>query len=95
MDTQEASKTEQDAPIEEEAVETTEEMMPDELGPGIEVEDIDDFGAVLAEYEAQPVTCSTVCVWEILPAGESSGQSGHQPGLVSRRSRHQHLSSAR
>lgn len=55
----------------------------------------DDVLALLAEYEAQPVTCSTVCVWEILPAPESSGQSGHQPGLVSRRSRHQHLSSER
>lgn len=55
----------------------------------------DDVLALLAEYEAQPLTCSTVCVWEILPAPDPSDQSDHQPGIVNRRSRHQHLSSAR
>ena len=47
MDTQETSKTEEDAV----AVPAAEETQA-ELEMGIDVEEIDDFGAVLAEYEA-------------------------------------------
>ena len=52
MDTQEASKNEQEAAVEETVAEATEETQPAIDGPGIEVEEIEDFGAVLAEYEA-------------------------------------------